>query len=260
MKITILTDNHAGPFLKAEHGLSYLIEHEHSRILFDTGQSDLFLKNAGLLGIDTDEINTVVLSHGHFDHGNGLIYFTGKNLICHPGCFVKRYRKSDNGYIGLNRTREQLSSMFRLTTSSEPLFLSDSLVFLGQIPRSTGFESIYTPFVLENNMPDFVDDDSAVAMILSCGIYVVTGCGHSGIVNTLEYAKKVTGVNRICGISGGFHLKENDLQTKETIRYLKQNNVNHIFPSHCTGLPALSSFYNEFGISQVRTGDTVSVN
>lgn len=260
MKITILSDNHAGSFLKAEHGLSYIIEHEGRRILFDTGQSDLFLKNAVLLKTDTDDIDTVVLSHGHFDHGNGLIYIPGKKLICHPGCFVKRFRKSDKGYIGLNRTREQLACMFNLVTSEEPVALSDSMIFLGQIPRITEFESVNTPFVLENDIPDFVDDDSAVALTLPGGIYVVTGCGHSGIVNTLEYAKKVTGVNRICGISGGFHLKENDLRTRETIRYLKLNNVNYIFPSHCTGLAALTSFHTEFGISLVRTGDAISVN
>ncbi len=260
MKITVLSDNYAGSFLKAEHGLSYLIEHEGCRILFDTGQSDLFLKNAALLKIDTNKVDTIVLSHGHYDHGNGLIYTAGKKLICHPGCFVKRYRKSDKGYIGLSRTREQLAEMFSLTTSEKPLAISDSMIFLGQIPRITDFESVSTLFVLENDIPDFVDDDSAVAVILSNGIYVITGCGHSGIVNTLEYAKKVTGVNRICGISGGFHLKDNDLQTRETIRYLKQNNVNYIFPSHCTGLAALASFHREFGIRLVRTGDTVAVN
>ncbi len=260
MKITILSDNHAGSFFKAEHGLSYLIEHDGQKILFDTGQSDLFLKNAALLNIDTEDIDTIVLSHGHYDHGNGLIYATGKKLICHPGCFVKRYRKSDKGYIGLNRTREQLSCMFSLTTSEEPLIMSDSMIFLGQIPRIADFESVNTPFVLENDVPDFVNDDSALAVVLREGIYVITGCGHSGIVNTLEYAKKVTGVKRICGISGGFHLKENDLRTRETIRYLKQNNVNYIFPSHCTGLAALCSFHNEFGISLVRTGDTVTIN
>ncbi|MDX9810955.1 MAG: MBL fold metallo-hydrolase [Bacteroidales bacterium] len=259
MKITILSDNHAGSFLKAEHGLSYLIEHKGQKILFDTGQSDLFLKNAAHLNIDIEDIETVVLSHGHYDHGNGLIYATGKKLICHPGCFVKRYRKTDKGYIGLNRTREQLSCMFSLITTVEPLPITDSVIFLGQIPRVTDFESVNTPFVFENDLPDFVDDDSALAVVLPIGIYVITGCGHSGIVNTLEYAKNVTGVNKICGISGGFHLKENDLQTRETVRYIKQNNISYLFPSHCTGLPALCAFHNEFGISLARTGDTMSI-
>jgi len=70
LKITVLSDNYAGSFLKAEHGLSYLIEHEGRRIIFDTGQSDLFLKSAGLLKIDTDKTDTIVLSHGHYDHGS----------------------------------------------------------------------------------------------------------------------------------------------------------------------------------------------
>jgi 7,8-dihydropterin-6-yl-methyl-4-(beta-D-ribofuranosyl)aminobenzene 5'-phosphate synthase len=87
------------------------------------------------------------------------------------------------------------------------------------------------------------------------GLFVVTGCGHSGIVNTLEYSKRVMGVNNMFGIMGGFHVKETDLQLKETIKYFKTNRIKHIFPSHCTELPALSSFYDNFRIKQIKTGD-----
>lgn len=90
------------------------------------------------------------------------------------------------------------------------------------------------------------------------GLFVITGCGHSGIVNTLEHAKKVSGHEQICGIMGGFHLKEVDTQTTETINYLRKNKVRHIIPSHCTELPALSAFYEAFRIKQVRTGDVMN--
>jgi len=197
----------------------------------------------------------VVLSHGHFDHGNGLEHLKGANLVCHPGCFVKRYGKTSRNYIGLKNSKLEIAEKFNLISTEKHFKLFDGAYFLGEIPRATDFESQATSFVLEDGRPDFVMDDSALALKTEKGLFVVTGCGHSGVVNTLEHAKKVTGENRIYGIIGGFHLKEINLQTKETIEYLKKNEVKHIFPSHCTALPALSAFYSSFGIKQIKTGD-----
>ena len=208
MTISILTDNYSGGDFPTEHGLSYLIEHNGERILFDTGQSDLFLMNARTMGINLKNIDTIILSHGHFDHGNGLQYLAGGKLICHPGCFVKRYRKADYSYIGLKNSKEELSKKFNLVISSKPYHISDKIVFLGEIPRITVFESKHTSFILDGGIPDFVMDDSAIALLLDKGLFVVTGCGHAGVVNTLEHAKKVTGENTIYGIMGGFHLKK----------------------------------------------------
>ena len=101
MQISVLTDNSAGSFTMAEHGLSYLIQYNGQRILFDTGQSDMFIKNAKTMNVSLENIDMIVLSHGHFDHGNGLEYLSRMSLLCHPGCFVKRYRKQDHTYIGL---------------------------------------------------------------------------------------------------------------------------------------------------------------
>ncbi len=255
MIISILTDNKPGDNTSAEHGLSYLVEHDGKRLLFDTGQSNLFLKNARTMGIEIINVNTIVLSHGHFDHGDGLQYLSGGDLICHPGCFVKRYRKADYSYIGLKNSKEVLSLKFNLVISEKPNQISDKIVFLGEIPRLTKFESKRTPFVLEGGIPDFVMDDSGIALISDKGLFVITGCGHAGIVNTLEHAKKVTGENKIYGVMGGFHLKKADLQTKETIKYLQENQVKHVYPSHCTEQPALELFYNSFGNNMVKTGD-----
>ncbi|HUX55381.1 MAG TPA: MBL fold metallo-hydrolase [Bacteroidales bacterium] len=255
MTISVLTDNHPGSHTPAEHGLSYLIEYDGKRLLFDTGQGDMFLRNAEAMKISMTNIDMVILSHGHFDHGNGLGYLSGSRMICHPGCFVKRYRKSDHTYIGLKNSKEELSLLFSLITSAEPYKISEKIFFLGEIPRLTGFESRTTSFIFEDGMPDYVMDDSAITLILPEGLFVVTGCGHSGIVNTLEYAKKVTGINRLYGIMGGFHLKEINHQTKETIRYIKENKLKHVLPSHCTDLPALSAFYESFGMALVKTGN-----
>jgi 7,8-dihydropterin-6-yl-methyl-4-(beta-D-ribofuranosyl)aminobenzene 5'-phosphate synthase len=255
MHVSVLTDDHVGPFSPAEHGLSYFIEYDGLRILFDTGQSDMFLKNSVLMKVDLSDIDLIVLSHGHFDHGNGLEFLNGLRLVCHPGCFVKRYRKSDKSYIGLKKNRSELAEKFEIHTSSEPVRITEKIFFLGEIPRLTDFESRATPFVFDDGMPDFVIDDTGIALILSEGLFVITGCGHSGLVNTIEHAKKVTGINKIYGVMGGFHLKGNGLQTRETIRYLQENNVTHVLPSHCNDLPALSAFHQSFGFEQVRTGN-----
>ncbi len=254
MKISILSENCAGAFTMAEHGLSYLIQHNGRKLLFDTGQSDLFLRNAEKMKVDLSDVDKVILSHGHFDHGNGLEYVKGNDLICHPGCFVKRYRKGDRREIGLKYTRQELSGMFSLITTETHYSIDEKILFLGEIPRQTDFESASTSFVFENGEPDFVMDDSAAVFILDEGLFIVTGCGHSGIVNTAEHARKVTGIERIYGIIGGLHLKEYDRQTIETIRYLEKNKVKHVLPSHCTELPALAAFYDSFGIIHVKTG------
>lgn len=133
--------------------------------------------------------------------------------------------------------------------------MSSRIIYLGEIPGISAFESKTTPFVLEDGSPDFIMDDSAVALLTREGLLVVTGCGHAGIVNTLEHARKVTGEKRLYGIMGGFHLKVPDRQTEETIRYLKENRLKHVYPSHCTALPALAEFYRNFGMNAVKTGD-----
>jgi len=197
------------------------------------------------------------LSHGHFDHGNGLDFLSGGTLICHPGCFSKRYRKSDRSYIGLRKTKEEIAAKFQLNMTSDPLKISENIWFLGEIPRVTSFESESTQFVFEDGTADYVVDDSAIVLKLKEGLFVITGCGHSGIVNTLEHAKRVTGIKEIYGIMGGFHLKEVYNQLKETTNYLKTEKVMIVIPSHCTGFNASSYLNNEIGIRQVKTGDVL---
>ncbi len=256
IRVTVLVDNFARGGMLSEHGLSYYIKDETNgeSWLFDAGQSDLFLRNAERLNVNLNEINGVVLSHGHYDHGNGLQYMSNKKLVCHPNCFSGHFRKRDGSSIGLKMSREKAQEKFDLTTTTKPLQLSDSIWFLGEIPRITDFESKITPFMLEDGEPDFVMDDSALAMVVGDGLYVLTGCGHAGVVNTLKHAKKVTGVDNIKGVLGGFHLKEQNHQTKMTIEYLKEHNVPHVWPSHCTALPALVAFYDAFQIEQIKVG------
>lgn len=255
MKISVLTENCAGSGFLAEHGLSYLIEYNDEKILFDTGHTDVFIKNANALGIDIQkELNTVVLSHGHWDHGDGLQYINTKTLITHPNSFIKRFRKNDNLNIGLKLSKDQIEQKFKLVLKEKPYYISDEIVFLGQIPRLNDFEAISTSFVDELGEPDFVIDDSAIVVIQNNELIIISGCSHSGICNIIEYARKVTGINNVKSVIGGFHLKHKNLQTNNTINFFKKNDIQKIHPSHCTELPALAAFNEEFNIEQLKTG------
>ncbi len=255
IKVHILTENIAGKTFLAEHGLSYLIEIDGEKILFDTGHSDVFLKNALKLGFDIEsQVEQVVLSHGHWDHGNGLIHLENKKLLTHPGAFVKRYSKRDHSYNGLNLSKVELESRFRLTTSSVPVKITPGLWYLGEIPRKNDFENQSTSFELEDFSDDFLPDDSALAAVENNELVIISGCSHSGICNICEYAKEVTGISKIKAVMGGLHLKEQNDQTLRTIDYFAQNKVETIIPSHCTDLPALSAFFDAFKIPSVKTG------
>ncbi len=255
--VSILTENTAGGKFLAEHGLSYLINIDGELTLFDTGHSDVFLKNAARLGIDIhDKIKTIVLSHGHWDHGDGLQFISGQKLITHPESFIKRFRKRDHSPIGLALTKKEIKNKFNLQETKEPVQITNNMLFMGEIPRLNNFESQSTPFELEDFSDDFIPDDSALVAIKNNELVIITGCSHSGICNICEYAKKITGISKIKTVMGGFHLKYQDKQTQNTLEYFKKNEVEILLPSHCTALPALALFYQEFNIQQVKTGMT----
>ena len=255
MKLTILTENVAGKECLAEHGISYLIEIDGEKILFDTGHSDVFLKNAEKLDIDIHaEVEKVVLSHGHWDHGDGLQFIGNKMLITHPSVFIKRFRKSDLTSVGLKLSKEEIQQKFNLIETRQPWQITEHLYFLGEIPRETHFEAKTTSFIDDWGNADFIPDDSALAAVVNNQLVVITGCSHSGICNITEYAQKVTGISIVKAVIGGFHLKEKNQQTLQTIEYFKKKKVDLVLPSHCTELPALAAFYQAFPFQQVKTG------
>ena len=133
MKLYILTENTASAKFLAEHGLSYYIEYD-SNILFDTGYSDVFLKNAQKLKINIDSVNTVVLSHGHWDHGDGLQFIENKKMICHPDVFQKRYRKNGDENIGLALSFNELKTKFEIQYTRLPYSISSNIIFWEKFP------------------------------------------------------------------------------------------------------------------------------
>jgi len=255
MKLTVLTENRKGEGFYAEHGLSYFIEHLGSCVLFDTGQSDVFLKNAALLGIDlVKKVDTIVLSHGHWDHGDGLQFLSDKKLLTHPHSFIKRYRKKEGTRVGLYQTEIAIRKKYQLSTSVAPLEIYPAVFFLGQIPRIHRFESKTTAFVTENGQDDVVLDDTALAIVDKGALIIVTACSHAGICNIISHAIKVTRVQKVKAIIGGFHLKYKDAQTKKTIDFIQQLGVQKLCPSHCTSEEVLDAFKSRMPLTHVSTG------
>lgn len=132
MKITVLSDNNDKKGFQSEHGLSFYIEKIDKNILFDTGASNIFLRNDEILGVNIKDVDTVVLSHGHFDHGYGLNYIKDKTLICHPGCFKVRHRKNGFANIGLNLTNSRTAGL-----NSTPLASGGSIFTFILFPTLT---------------------------------------------------------------------------------------------------------------------------
>lgn len=257
MKLYVLTENTASGKFFAEHGLSYYIEYD-SHILFDTGHSSVFAQNAKKLNLNLDDIKTVVLSHGHWDHGNGLKFLNEKELVCHPDVFQKRYSKNGKDNIGLELSFSELNEKFDITYTRIPFPVSSKIIFLGEIPRINSFEAQTTTFEFSDGKEDYLLDDSGLVVKLENEIIVISGCAYSGICNIIEYAKKITGISKIRAVIGGFHLKQNNKQTQETINYLKAQDIQEIYPSHCTELPALAAFHSEFNTKQLKAGMVLS--
>jgi 7,8-dihydropterin-6-yl-methyl-4-(beta-D-ribofuranosyl)aminobenzene 5'-phosphate synthase len=253
VRISILTDNAAGPKFLAAHGFSIYIETD-IKVLFDTGPDNTYIENAKRLGIDLKP-DYIVLSHGHWDHGNGLSFAPSSKLVYHPSCFIKRYSKAKDIYVGLDMDEKELAVRFKMQSSASPLKLTDDITFITSIPRRFDFEAKHTDFIDGLGNDDFIPDDSALAVNSTDGLIVISGCAHAGICNTIEYTKEVTGNNVIAAVFGGFHLKSGGEQTIKTIEYLEKNLITKVFPSHCTSLPALVEFYRAFRIIQVLSGN-----
>lgn len=258
LKLTVLNDNTAGRWCRAEHGLSFLIEADCT-VLFDTSSSDLISYNAQILKIDLQQIDTIVLSHGHDDHTGGLMLFEGQKLICHPDTFLKRTRKSNHTELGIKWAETEISSRFNLVLSREPIRLSEQIYFLGEIPRLTNFESKTTAFEKADGTDDFVLDDSGLAIVTSKGLVVVSGCAHSGICNMTAQAIKVTGIEKVHTIIGGFHLQNDNAITRMTIDWMKSIPVEQVIPSHCTSFSAQAAIHKNFPFLPVKSGSIIEI-
>lgn len=276
MRLRVLVDNCAliDRYYLAEPAVSYLIEADGLRLLFDAGYSDVYLRNAASMGEDLSRLDYVVISHGHDDHTGGLAYWPASNgrpgLIAHPDAFNPK--RHGGLSIGSPLSREELAARFELGLTREPLWLSPRLVFLGQIPRLNGFEGLKP--VGERHKaagpadggasayePDFVHEDSALAWKGDDGLVVVSGCSHAGIVNIVEYAMKLCGESRLSAVIGGFHLLDAaEALLGSTAERLAALAPSAVYAAHCTDLAAKIRLAAELPIRELGVGSGLRYN
>jgi 7,8-dihydropterin-6-yl-methyl-4-(beta-D-ribofuranosyl)aminobenzene 5'-phosphate synthase len=246
----------------AEHGWSSLIKirtGDTARcVLFDFGWSQQgAAQNAKLLNIDLHQVDVLALSHGHIDHFGGiealhdLIDRPDIDLVLHPAAFRNpRYGKvlGDQKIFQPGLTMEMLTRIGVTVVQTEtprPL-LENACLFLTGIPRKTSFEKgMPDVFYLDGDeeKPDLIDDDAAMVVdVRGKGLVILSGCGHAGIINTIAFAREVTGVEKIHAVIGGFHLTGKALRhvIEPTIDALKQIHPDYIVPTHCTGRKAIA--------------------
>lgn len=272
LQITILTDNHSPTEgLLSEHGLSIWIEADNKRMLFDTGQSDLLLHNAAKLGVDLKSVDILILSHGHYDHTGGVSRILELNpevkVFCHPHVFKPRYSRHAEGkmkFIGMSRSA--CSSLNRISDNiywlTQPFQISKEAGITGPIPRETDFEGTGGSFYYdrEGKYPDPVTDDMAIWFKSNKGLIIISGCCHSGVVNTSEYALQISSQEKVRSVIGGFHLHNaSSGRIKKTVEYLKEKSIETLVPLHCTGKNAVELLNAELGetVFEGKTGSRI---
>ncbi len=275
LKITAIVENTAGTFEAAgEWGLALWIEADGHGILLDTGQGHTLLQNARLLGINVAAAEALVISHGHCDHTGGIASlmaagFAGK-IYAHPAALSAKYKREKtppHRSIGMLPASERAlrSRVADLVESPQPIMIAPGLMVTGAIPRRNAHEGLAEPCFLDENctQPDPLIDDQALLIETHRGWAVITGCGHSGLINTLQYAKELIGNGRIVAVIGGLHLfRASAERIKATTENLQAFGVELIAPCHCTGFEATASLQNQFGsrVVALRAGLTVPVS
>lgn len=256
----LMASGRAPKTLRAEHGFSVLITicrgDKHDSILLDTGMTvDGLAHNMEVLRVDPETVRAVVLSHGHFDHTVGLNGLPvglrkGLPLIVHPDAWQERRRvipgSEPIGIPNLSK-RALVEAGFNVIETREPSCLLDgALVVTGEVERTTQFEKGFPgQEALRDGewVPDAatLDDQAIVVNVRGKGLVVVSGCGHAGIVNILRHACKLTGVDRVHAVIGGFHLSGPLFEPviPPTLAAVKGYAPRWVVPMHCTGWKAV---------------------
>jgi len=256
--------------LLAEHGFSCLIEvyagKEEHIVLMDASVTPACLfNNAKLLNVDFGRIEAIALSHGHPDHFLGLVEILkllGNRrdkevpLFLHPEAFLKR--RLNIPAIGHPATLPVLDECILKEAGAVPIksvkasSIASGLIYTtGEVERKTAFEKGF-PWAeakIDGNWvtDPFRDDQGLVVKVKGKGLVIISGCAHAGIINTVEYAKEITGTNKVHAVIGGFHLTGRlfDPIIQPTIDEMKKIKPDYIVPMHCTGWKAINRFAEE---------------
>ena len=256
--------------LKSKHGLSLYIETERKKILFDVGPNDLFLKNAEKLGVNIEDIDTVVISHGHVDHCGGLECFLAKNkkakIYIRPQAMEKHYVKvlGIPFYAGIDR---KLTAKDRFVFAEDRFRIDDELMLFSDVcvkfplPKSDGNLFVKKDGKIVSD--DFCHEQNLIIKSGDKSI-LVCGCAHAGIVNIVDCAKEILG-EYPTAVVGGFHLYEPTKKRYESGEYIDEialaldKNGATFYACHCTGEKAVERMKIRLGgrLSYIRTGSEI---
>jgi 7,8-dihydropterin-6-yl-methyl-4-(beta-D-ribofuranosyl)aminobenzene 5'-phosphate synthase len=260
IKATIISENcvYHLPGAVAEHGLSIFMETDRGNYLLDTGQGKAIVNNALVLGIDLRTIKGIIMSHHHWDHTGGLgpvLDLKGAvDIYAHPDFFKESYSVTGNTarYIGVPYPRALLEAKgAKFNFSAEFHQIEPGLWLTGEVPRRTDYELGDGKQMVksgEGYVKDDLRDDQSVVVETGKGLFIILGCCHSGIINTLSYIMEKMGRRPIYAVIGGTHLGPvSDMQRDKSIAALKEFNIERLGVSHCTGQKTASLLAGEFG-------------
>jgi 7,8-dihydropterin-6-yl-methyl-4-(beta-D-ribofuranosyl)aminobenzene 5'-phosphate synthase len=253
----------------ADGGFSVLVDVAKNgtrhRILFDAGTTpDGVVENMRRLEVDPSDLETIICSHGHFDHTaglDGLVRHLGRvelPVLIHPH-FWRRRRLSIPGRepheIPTTSRRALVDAGFEVIEEQQPSFLFDrSVLITGEVPRTTGYEPGFPPqdAWLDGRWqhdPLVLDDQALIVDIKDKGLLVITGCGHAGIINICRYARRLTHDRALYAVMGGFHLNGPIFEPliPLVIEDLEDLAPRVVVPAHCTGWRAQHAMASRFG-------------
>lgn len=262
MRITVLVDNNTyiDRYYLGEPAFCALIEDGAHTILFDTGYSDVFIENARRMGIDLSAVTDIALSHGHNDHTGGLGAFLATyrqpvRLFAHPDAFcVRRDHDLD---VGCPIALADLPAQVTPKLIKQPARISPHVTFLGRIDRHYEFEQARAVGQMRGAngawQPDPLRDDASLVLHTEQGGFLVTGCAHAGVCNTVHAAFAV-GEAQVIGVLGGFHLFEANEAAQKTAETLSGFGIRDLYPCHCTSLAVKCLLAQTLRVHEVGVG------
>jgi 7,8-dihydropterin-6-yl-methyl-4-(beta-D-ribofuranosyl)aminobenzene 5'-phosphate synthase len=263
IRITILSENLVGKRVGiGEHGFSAYIETDQGNYLFDTGSGHSIVANSLTLNKDLKSIRKIFLSHGHFDHTGGLpeVLKLKENVDVHAHRHIfldrihviKENGKETKRFVGAPYKKSYLEFLGANFILNKDFMEVEKGIFLtGEVPRKTTFEKPDPRLFSEIDgkmIQDIFLDDQSLILDTEKGLVVILGCAHAGTINILGHVIDKTGKENFCAIMGGTHLDFlTPEQLEESIKFLRNMEIEKIGVSHCTGMRASFRLHQEFG-------------